>query len=283
MSIAQLPLRQFPAVVQSYTRRDTIIYALGIGVGSKPEDALHLRFAYERNLLCLPTFSTALASPAAWMWVPGNPFDARHLVALSHDLQVFSELPVEATVTSQVRVTDVYDRGPGRGALIHWERDLKDADSGRLLSRLRARALARKDGGFGGKAPPPRAAQHIPDRAPDHVELWPTTSAQGLLYRLSGDENPLHVDPAVAEVAGFERPILHGLCSLGIVGFIVIKLICLGDPVRLKRISARYAGVVYPGEMLKIALWQEGRSLVFRCWSGDDDRIVLDDGFAAVD
>lgn len=283
MSIAQLALRQFPPTTQSYTQRDTILYALGIGVGSEPADPLHLRFVYENGLLSLPTFATALASPTAWMWEPGNGIDGQQLVALSHELEIFHELPTAGTVTSQVRVTNVFDRGREKGALIHWERSLTDAVSGKLLSRLSARALARGNGGFGGAAPPARAVEHIPDRQPDFHEMWNTTKAQALIYRLSGDDNLLHVDPVVAQGAGFERPILHGLCSLGAVAFLIVKIACAGEPSRLRCISTRYAGIAYPGEALVIELWQEEDGWVFRCKSYERNRVVLDGGIAVVD
>jgi len=260
-----------------------MLYALGIGIGNEPADPLHLRFVYENGLLSVPTFAATLGSPAAWMWEPDSYIDGKHLVALSHDLEIFHELPTAGTVISQVRVTDVFDRGREKGALIHWERDLTDVASGKLLSRMRARALARGNGGFEGPPPPGRTAERIPERPADFQEKWATTRAQALIYRLSGDANLLHVDPAVAQEAGFKRPILHGLCSLGIVSFLIIKIACAGDPGQLRRISARYAGIVYPGETLCIELWREETCWVFQCRSDEHKHLVLDGGVAVVD
>lgn len=282
MSIAQLPCRQLAPTTQSYNERDTILYALGLGIGAEPTDPLHLRFTYEDGLSSIPTFATALGAPTAWMWESDSHINGPHLVALSHDLEIFNELPIAGTVNSHVKVTDVFDRGEGKGALIHWERDLTDANSGKLLSRMRARALARANGGFGGIKPSPRPDEIIPERPADFHEKWTTIRAQALIYRLSGDRNPLHVDPNVALNAGFERPILHGLCSLGIACFLIIKTACGGDPAKLQRISARYAGIAYPGETLAIELWQEEKLWLFRCRSETSGQLVLDGGAALI-
>lgn len=282
MSIADLSSRSFSPVTQSYTSRDTMLYALGLGVGHDPVDPLQLRFVYERQLLTLPTFAATLASPTAWMWDPATGIDADHVVALSHSLELFSEIPTSGVIRSEGRVTQVYDRGPDKGAVIHWERDLIDNESSKLLSRMHARALARNNGGFGGRPSPGRAVEHIPERNPDVRVEWATVESQALLYRLSGDLNRVHADPVAAHSAGFKRPILHGLCMLGIVGYTLVKVACDGDPSRLRRIATRYAGIAYPGQTLIIELWQEDAEWYFRCASRDDPRLVLDGGSATV-
>src|SRR5690606_19344992 len=173
--------------------------------------------------------NATLASPTAWMQDLRYSIDLTQLVALSHNLEIFGQLPPTGSVTSYVRVTHVYDRGHGKGAVIHWERDLVLNEPGQLISRMHARALARGNGGFGGEPSPKRNRKIAPERPPDYSVEWQTGKAQPLLYRLSGDRNALHADPQVAADAGFARPILHGLCTLGIVAFNLMKIARYSD------------------------------------------------------
>jgi acyl dehydratase len=277
MSILDLPYQVFPSVTQTYSERDAMLYAMGLAIGQNPIDPLQLQFVQEEGLRCIPTFGAVLATPASWMWHVDAGIDWRQLVALSHDVECLSELPTSGTVISQVCIKNVFDRGAGRGALIHWERELKDAVSGRLLCRTQACALARGDGGFGGSRAPTRSeASARPTRVSDLQWVWSTSPSQALLYRLSGDMNPLHSRPAIARSAGFERPILHGLCMLGMAAFGCIALCCEGDPKRLRTIGARYAGVFYPGETLVTEFWLDGSRSWFRCISAERETVVLE-------
>lgn len=204
------------------------------------------------------------------------------LVALSHEVEILRPLPPCGTVTSSMRVTDVFDRGAGKGAIIRWERERFDPNSGDPLSRITGRALARADGGFGGTDPPRPQHPGFPSSAPDFVSEWKTSPAQALVYRLSGDMNPLHADPIVAQIAGLDRPVLHGLCNLGIATLAVIRFCGNYDPMSLTKIGARYSNVFYPGDTLRTEIWRAGNIAVFRCKSLATGSIVLDDGVASL-
>jgi acyl dehydratase len=227
----------------------------------------------------LPTMAAVLASPTEWMRDPVLGIDWSKLVALSHHVETFHTLPTSGNVRSQVSVTEVTDRGPARGAVIHWERELTEEASGVRLAVLKAHALARNNGGFGGK--PPASYTPLPAEAgpPDETFQWPTLPNQGLIYRLSGDMNPLHSDPAVALAAGFERPILHGLCTLGICGFVIMTQ-GPSATASLQSISGRYTGVVYPGETLSIDVWRNSQMVRFRCRVAERNVVVIEHGTA---
>lgn len=283
ISLSELPLQEFTPIQERYCERDAMIYALGVGIGQDPIDPFELGFVYERALKILPTFNATLASPTAWMQDLGHSIDLTQLVAISHSLEIFKNIPSTGSVTSYVRVTHVYDRGIGKGALIHWERDLILNEPGQLISRLRGIALARGNGGFGGAPSPKRNDDIVPDRPSDYSVEWQTCNAQPLLYRLSGDLNPLHADPEVANNAGFARPILHGLCTLGMVAFNLMKIARDKKTSQIRKISTRYSGVVYPGEKLLIEFWQEKEQWHFHCKSYERDVLILDGGTAMLD
>jgi len=280
--LADLPMQEFHPIQERYAERDAMIYALGIGIGQNPTDPFELSFVYEKGLDILPTFNAVLASPSAWMQDLKYTIDLTQLVALSHHLEVFNKLPPTGSVTSYVRVTHIYDRGIGKGAVIHWERDLVLNGPGQLISRMHARALARGNGGFGGEPSPERHRQNVPVRPSDYSVQWQTSHSQALLYRLSGDSNPLHADPEIARSASFTRPILHGLCTLGIVAFNLMKIARCSDASQIRSISTRYAGIVYPGEKLLINFWHEEGQWHFQCKSCERDAIVLDGGTATL-
>ncbi|RYF39705.1 MAG: 3-alpha,7-alpha,12-alpha-trihydroxy-5-beta-cholest-24-enoyl-CoA hydratase [Comamonadaceae bacterium] len=278
--LGRLKTRDFGTVVQTFGERDCMLYALGLGIGGDPCSAEQLRFVQGSPVAVLPTIAAVLASPGEWMREPSVGLQWERLVALSHHLEIHRPIPLSGTVCSRVKVTDVFDRGAGRGALIHWERELTDASTQGCLAVLRGRALARGDGGFGGR-PPPVTVRDSELEGPAPIRWrWPTSPMQALVYRLSGDFNPVHADPAVAKAAGFDRPILHGLCTLGIACFAIVSHVCQGDPVALKSISARYTGVVYPGETLEVQIWNDASTVRFRCRVEERDSVVVDGGAA---
>ncbi|UUX97103.1 MaoC family dehydratase [Aquabacterium sp. J223] len=276
--IRDLPQREFPAIEQRYDERDTLLYGLGLGLGQDPTDPGQLRHVYEEGLAALPTQAAVLASPGFWMQEPDTGIQWQHLVAAGHEVELTAPLPVRGHVVSRARVTQVFDRGAGKGALILWERALTEVPGGRVLAHIRCSAIARADGGFGGPTAPRPAGPAMPERPADHRLDWQTLPGQALLYRLTGDMNPLHASPAVARSAGFERPILHGLCTLGIAAYLLGRH-CAG-PQGLQRIGARYTGVVYPGDLLRTEVWKDGDALAFRVVCVDRDKVVLDGGTA---
>ncbi|WP_051236841.1 MaoC/PaaZ C-terminal domain-containing protein [Ottowia thiooxydans] len=270
--------KTFPPVSQTYGERDCILYALGLGIGNDPCNVEQLRFVQGSRISVLPTMAAVLASPGEWMRDPSLGIKWERLVALSHHLDIFRPIPSAGTVHSLVKITDVFDRGQARGALIRWQRELIDTSTQECLAILSGQALARDNGGFGGRAAPVVVRDTEPDGPPQIRFRWTTLEMQALLYRLSGDLNPLHSDPGVAKAAGFEKPILHGLCSLGVACFAIVSTVCQGDTAAIKQISARYTGVVYPGETLEVQIWNDGPNVRFRCRVEERDSVVLNGG-----
>jgi acyl dehydratase len=188
-------------------------------------------------------------------------------------------VPAEATITATNRIVEIIDKGAGRGALIYLEREILGADGARIAT-LTSTTFARADGGFGGPTGPVKPVHALPERPPDAAMDWPTLPQAALIYRLSGDPNPLHASPAVARAAGFDRPILHGLCTLGIAGWAVLRTMCGGDPARLRSLTLRFSAPVLPGETIRTEMWRDGAVVSFRAMAGG--RAVLDNGRADI-
>ena len=273
----------FPEVRQAYTTRDTILYALGIGLGGNPMDPAQLRFTYEDDLHTLPTMGVILGYPGFWLREPGTGADWTRLLHGEQSIELLRPLPPAGTVVGRTRVLDVIDKGAGKGALVFTERTLTDAEDGALLCRQRSTTFMRGDGGFGGPAGPVPAPHPVPDRAPDAVVAHATLPQAALIYRLSGDPNPLHADPAVAAAAGFARPILHGLCTFGIAGHAVVTGAAGNDPARVRSVAARFTAPVFPGETVETSLWHEAEGTVaFRARVRERDVTVLNNGRATL-
>ncbi len=180
------------------------------------------------------------------------------------------------------RVRDVIDKGPERGALVFTERDVRDKASGELLCRLSSTSFLRGDGGFGGPAGPVPAPHPIPDRPADERCELATLPQAALIYRLSGDRNPLHADPAVAEKGGFPRPILHGLCTFGVAGHALLRAVCDYKPERLRSLQGRFTAPVFPGETIVTEIWRDGANISFRASVKERGMVVLDHGRATI-
>jgi acyl dehydratase len=273
---------KIPEVTQAYTERDAILYALGVGLGHEPTDEHELPFVYEKNLQVLPTFAAVLGWPGFWVRDLDTGIDWVQVVAGEQGLVVHRPLAPRGTVTGRTRVTDIIDKGPGKGALIYSERALIDAASGNKIASVTQTTFCRGDGGFGGPARAAPPVHPIPARAPDLICDLSTRPEAALIYRLSGDPNPLHADPAVARAAGFPRPILHGLVSFGIAGHAILKCLCGHDPARLVAIAGRYSAPVFPGETLRTEIWRDGTIVSFRVRVADRDVIALNNGRAEV-
>lgn len=271
---------RIPEVRQRYTIRDTILYALGVGLGSDPTDERQLRFVYEKNLLVLPTYPLVLTHPGFWLRDPGTGVDWMKIVAGEQKLRIHRLPPPEGEVVGRMQVSGIVDKGPGKGALVYTTREVRDAALGDLLCTLTSTTFCRGDGGFGGPTGPVPEAHALPQRSPDHVEDLPTLRQSALIYRLNGDYNPLHADPNVARAAGFERPILHGLCSLAVAGHALLKVLCDYDPTRLVELDVRFSAPVLPGETLRTEIWRDGNVASFRCKVVERDAIVLNNGRA---
>jgi acyl dehydratase len=264
---------KFPPATSSYEIDDVILYHLGIGAGVPPTDANELEYTYEKNLKVLPSFCVTpvfSAMGASLFNVEGLKFNPAMLLHGEQDIEIHRPLPVQAKLESQVRIAGIYDKG--KAALVVLE--VKTSEGGSPLFTNRFSLFLRGEGGFGGDAGP-KAGNEAPSRAPDLSVESKTLPQQALLYRLSGDKNPLHADPAFAKMAGFDTPILHGLCSFGIVCKAAVDRALAGDVTKVARYQARFAGVFFPGETMVTSVWREGNQLLLASTSKERGKPVL--------
>lgn len=277
---------KIPEIEQTLTQRDTMLYALGVGLGADPMDEKQLPFVYEKNLKALPTMAVVLAAPNAWLKKTGTGFGEKSV----HGEQTFTlhkAIPVEGVLVGVPKLHSVLDKGveggKNRGAVIATERKVYDKKTGDLIATLLSSSFCRGDGGFGGPSGPSRPAHAIPDGAPQMSCDLPTLPQAALIYRLSGDYNILHSDPAHAQKVGFPRPILHGLCTFGVAGHALLKTLCDYDTARFKSMEARFSSPVYPGETLRTEMWKSGNVVSFRCTvPARDNVVVLNNGKAEI-
>jgi len=278
----KLKSRPFKALEHTYSQKDAMLYALGLGLGLDPMDEDQLRFTYEEGLKALPTMAVVLAYPGFWANEPDTGLDWKKILHGEQWLKVHKPLPPSGTVTGKTRITEILDKGAGKGALIFSEREIREKTSNELLATVGGVTFARGDGGFGGPAGPQPEPHKLPERAPDRSYDFKTSPQAALVYRLSGDMNPLHADPRVAAAAGFKQPILHGLCTFGVAGFGLLKLACGGDPAKLKSMQVRFSAPVFPGETIRTEAWLEGSVVSFRARVVERDIVVLNNGRAEI-
>jgi acyl dehydratase len=263
-----LKSHRFEPVVQAYTTRDTRLYALGLNIGADPTDADALRYVAHEPPVAVATMPMNLARLGPWMRDPAVGIDYRKMVVGEVSLRLHAILPPEGTVRGEHRILRVTDKGPGRGALVSVLRELRDEATGTLLAEFEQVSFCRADGGFAtdGRHDPPEEAEPMPmpDRAPDLVVALPTLPQQALIYRLSGDMNPLHSDPEVARQAGFDRPILHGLATMGMAGHALDRASGNLGAAALRSIRGRLSGPVLPGQVLRLDAWRDAAGLRFR-------------------
>ncbi|QQV77668.1 MaoC family dehydratase N-terminal domain-containing protein [Sphingomonas aliaeris] len=277
MDVEALRTMHIDAIEQEYGKRETILYALGLGYGSDPLDASELPFVYEGGLRSVPSYVNLLCHPGFWAQRPEFGIDWVKILHAEQDFTIHQPLPPTSRMRGEYRVAALEDKGAGRGALLHQEKALYDSASGAHVATVRSTLFLRGNGGEGGFGTPPAAAGLLPDRAPDRSVSIPTLPRQALIYRLSGDWNPLHADPAIAAKAGFAAPILHGLCTNGIACRAVLASYCDNDPARLTGMFTRFSKPVMPGETIRIDFFEEAAGLVmFRAVVEERDEIVLD-------
>ena len=269
-------------VEESYTDRETMFYALSLGLGTGPLDSGQLRYVYEKGLAAFPTMTVVMCLPQGWAVDPRAGLNYRMMLHGEQGLVVHRQLPVSGRLRGVTRVVEVIDKGEGRGALLYLERQVTDAASGELCATVKGTVLARADGGFGGPSGPVREVHAIPAGEPD-VALDMTTSPQAaLLYRLNGDRNPIHADPEAARSARFPQPILHGMCTYGIAAHAILKQFCNYDPQALRELDVRFSAPTFPGETVSFAFWKRGTVVSFRARVSARDATVLDNGRAVL-
>lgn len=276
--------RELPEVIREYGVNDCILYALGLGIGQDPVDPEQLRFVYEKDLLVMPTMPTVIAHPGFWYQDPSIGIDWRHIVHGEQYLTIHQPLPSSGRVRGISRVLEIIDKGEGRGAHVYWQRKLFDDADGTLVCTLSVTAVCRSAGGFGGPAVgPPYSLEELPDTASGARFDFRIPEQAALIYRLSGDMNPLHADPASAQNSGFGRPILHGLATYGAAAYSFLMMIANDAPSRIRRFDARFSSPVYPGDVLRTEVWDQGDGLFrFRTTVPERSVIVLDRGTAEV-
>lgn len=275
-------LRHFPipSVTHHLTKRDAAFYALSIGLGQDPLDPRHLRFVdYTKALETLPSMATVLAHPGFWLADPATGVDATRVVLGEQRIDIRMPLPSEGDVIGRTRVTEVVDKGPGKNALLYSEKEIIEVRSGKTVAVTTATTVLRGQGGFGGPTAPEPTVHALPQRSPDVSIDAVTRPEQALYYRMNGDDNPLHADPEVAARAGFPRPILHGLCTFGIVCHALIHALAQCDPGALSQVAARFSQPVFPGETIRTEIWDDGS---FRARALERDVIVVSNGKASI-
>lgn len=282
MNLDALRTHRFAAQGAAYTDKDVILYALSVGAGGDTLDQSELRLVYEKDLHALPTFAAVLAHPGAWITDPKFGVNYLKLLHGEQSLEVHAPLPPSAQVEAAYRVVAVSDKGEGKGALVFFEKAISDAGSGQLLCTVSSTLFLRADGGCGGFGTPPAPLPAAPEHGFEVLDELKTGIHWALLYRLNGDRNPLHVDPAASAKAGFDRPILHGLCTYGIAGYLLVRSVCALDPARLRSLNVRFSSPVFPGESIRLEGARSPDGVFFRAVVPERNQVVLSQGFARI-
>jgi len=268
---------RLPDGESSYNQDKVILYHLGLGAGVPATDPKELEYTYEKNLKVLPSFAVVAGAGAiggiAGGNIPGLQFNLASLLHGEQELILHEPLPVKADLVSSAHIPEVYDKG--KAALVILEISGKEKQSGKPLFTNRFSLFIRGEGGFGGDSGP-KAGNQPPDRAADGVVERKTLPQQALIYRLSGDKNPLHADPEFAKMAGFDRPIIHGLCSYGVVCKAIVDEVLDGDVAAVARYQARFAGVAFPGETYRVSYWKDGaKRILLQATSVERDAPII--------
>ena len=253
---------------RAWDSKDCLLYAVGVGCGTD-----ELEFATEKDQKVLPTFAVIIGGGG----VPLNKIGDFNFAMLVHGEQAIyfeKPIPTDGIITSQGKIVEIWDKGSG--AVVVTESNSIDKKTGELIFKTRSSVFLRGEGGFGGDRGP-KAEKFNPGRAPDKQITYKTREDQALTYRLSGDRNPLHSDPEFAKRGGFDRPILHGLCTYGFTGRALLNSYCKDQPEKFKAIEGRFSKPVMPGDELTISMWQEGNNVLFQTKT-QDDVVVIDNG-----
>lgn len=284
MNLDKLLRFDIPSIEANLTARDAMLYALGVGIGDQPEDPKDLQYVYERAepFQVMPSLVNVICHPGGWVMAPELEVNWVKLLHGEQGFEMHKPLRSDTAYVSRNEVIGVMDKGEGKGAMLFLRKELREAATGELASTIDSTYVLRGDGGCGSTMKEAPVPHPIPERVQDTTVSLPTLARAALIYRLSGDYNPIHADPGMARKAGFDRPILHGLCSLGIATRAVLRACCDDVPTRLKSLKLRFSSPVYPGETLVTDVWRDGNAVSFRTRVAERDVVVLNNGFAVV-
>lgn len=281
LNVEKLNAYAIPVARGDYDQKDAILYALGVGAGLN-DQIDETGFLFERDLQVLPTMALVLGTSGFWAMDPAAGLDWLNILHGEQRLKLHRPLATFGSLIGQTRVTDLADKGEGKAAMIRAVKEVR-TPSGILVAEATETWVVRGAGGFGGKRnidaeplPP------IPQRDPDFEIELPTSLTQAAIYRLSGDRNPLHIDAATARSVGFDRPLLHGLSTMGVIGRAVIHTACGGVAHNLREIAVRFTAPVFPGETIRTHIWQDGAELRMRAHSRESGLCVVDNGVARI-
>jgi acyl dehydratase len=281
MNLQKVLSRKFEPVEHTITPRDCMLYALGIGVGARPDAKSDLQFAYEEGLKVFPAMVNVISHPGGWIKDPDLAIDWVKVLHGEQSFAIHRPLSPGKTYVGTFQVTDVIDKGEGKGAMLYLTKTLREKGSDEPASTVTYTLVLRGDGGSGGTKTQAPAVHPIPETPAQESVRLPTLPQAALVYRLSGDYNPIHADPTIARKAGFERPILHGLCTLGVVTRAVLQTCCGDEPERLKTLKARFSSPVYPGETIVTEVWRGPDGVAsFRASVPERNVVVLNNGRA---
>ena len=260
-----------------WTDRDTMLYALGVGAGTD-DLSFTTDNSHDITQQVLPTYAV-ICCPAFGAAGKIGKFNWAMLLHGSQEIRLHAPLPVGGKLSVVSEVADLQDKGEGKNAIVVLRGRGTDPDSGTLIAETLTTLVIRGEGGFGGLPGQRPVAPEIPDREPDARVDLPTREDQALIYRLSGDRNPLHVDPKFAARGGFSQPILHGLCTYGVTGRALLRAVCDGDPTRFRSMSGRFSRPVLPGEPLTVSVWRgdDSKTALFQT-TRTDGTVVIDRG-----
>ena len=263
----------------SYTDKDSILYGLGVGLGNDPMDIDELKYVYENGQIALPSMATNFQYHSSLLMSAKLNFVM--VVHGEQKLSIINPIPVSGDFLADMKVLNCFDKGASKGAIIDVETTVKLKSDGTEICKLISTTFARGDGGFDGPESPPQEIFE-PEGSPDIVDEITTKPDQALIFRLSGDYNPLHSDPNFAKAAGFPKPILHGLCTYGVACRSIVKTACDNDVKKLKSFNCRFSSPVFPGETIVTEMWKNGNNINFQSKVKERDKIILKNGVSEI-